>query len=69
MAAQFYCSKKTSGSAVYSAEATLGGYQLHSNEKVEVAVNAQPDFYHKEISKFVPRWYKCVKLLRNCAEK
>jgi len=43
-------------------------YTIMSRQK-RLPVKAQPEFYCQEISKFVARWDKCLKVLRNCAKK
>jgi hypothetical protein len=52
----------------------LGGRRFHNNEEVEMAVGEwlrmqEPDFYRDGIFKLVPRWDKCINVLRDYVEK
>jgi hypothetical protein len=58
----------------WAAEATSEGWRFHSNEEVQMAVcegwrMQQSDFCCDEIIKFMPKRYKCIKMLRDYAAK
>jgi hypothetical protein len=52
----------------------LRAHRFHSNKEVEMALHKwlwmqEPHLYHSRIFKLMPRWDKCINVLRDYVEK
>jgi len=49
-------------------------YHLYNNEEVKMAVHKclqiqEASLYHDGLFSFIPKWNKCMNVLRDCAEQ